>query len=728
MEIKKVKIRNLLSFGNDPTSIDLSRFNIIVGPNASGKTNFLRALTYVGKCLSQRRWSLDTDFFHSGPSSEGIEIEVAISLTEDETNAIANYIVLSILANNPPTKDGLQQAFTKEFAFEIALVLKEKLSEPFRNISVIVRRRNKEISIPEILLKFTFFNLIFYMDSNGKINLTDNNAESSDTDYFSWLLVKNIHILDPKFNTKNYSSWKEKTILTKNNRINNFFNSITKQIEKNRVSVKFLDYIQLTDSNLPVKAANLITELKDFLSHHGYTDVSISFFHLIGHIYNNSIIRISELRSRPEKNTILPTNLDNMADQMTEFDGRDLSKVLFHLKNSTDHLDRTRYSEIVNSFKEMTDCSFDVVLRTISNEHPESGSNRKSFLVSVPTYEDEELPHIEPSPDTYKHEIEIIIEDKKRWIPLRFSAAGLFEILLILTVLIGHKHKVLLLDEPASNLHPLKQIEIRKMLEQISKKKELHNQIVIVTHSSELIGMENTQNTFRFYNENGSTRILSVGEALTQMNLQKEIGGKGTDSQWGEMLFASGIVLVEGLSDKYVIEILDRYLRENGANLQNDNWSVIHIGGKSGFPFFIELGLKLKLNFKILTDSDGVMDLNYRGATTDPSKRIPQIFTYLDKNGVLTSKDKKQLLTFERVNGSFLKEKFQEITGIAKKYGVFALPTKLEDVLNKSNTSRKVKSALEAAEDLIKRGDKVPIDIMNFFTYLKEEKESHKSN
>lgn len=719
MEIKKVKIRNLLSFGNDPISIDLSRFNIIVGPNASGKTNFLRTLTYVGKCLSQRGWSLDTDYFHSGPSSEGIEIEVAISLTEDETNAIANYIVLSMLADNPPEKDGLQQVFIKEFAFEIALVLKEKMSETFRNISVIVRRKNKERDNPEILLKFTFFGLIFYMDSNGKINLTDNNAESSDTDYFSWLLVKNMHILDPKFNTKNYSSWKGKTIFTNNNRINNFFNSITKQIEKNQVSVKFLDYIQLTDSNRPVKAANLITELKDFLSHHGYTDISLSFFHLIGHIYNNSIIRISELRSRPEKNTILPTNLDSMADQMTEFDGRDLSKVLFHLKNSTGHLDRTRYLKINNSFKGMTNCSFDVVLRTISNEHPESGSNRKSFLVSVPTYEGEELPHIESSPDTYKHEIEIMIKDKKRWIPLRFSSAGLFEILLILTVLIGHRHKILLLDEPTSNLHPLKQIELRKMLEQISKKKELHNQIVIITHSSELISMNNTQNTFRFFNENDATKILPIGETLKQMDLRKEMGGKGTDTHWGEMLFSDGMILVEGLSDKYVVEILDKYLKKKGANLLDDNWTVINVG-KGGFPFFIELGLKIKIKWIILTDSDGVMECK-------TSQRMPPIFSVLDKQRILTSNDKDQLIKFERQDGCYQKNNFSKIQAIGKKYGIFALPTDLEGALNITNKYNKIKEALDAVEDLVNHGDIVPSDLMDFFTYLKNKKTSYQS-
>lgn len=48
MELGRVRIRNFLSFGEDVT-VDLSSLNFIVGPNASGKTNFLRALTYVGR-------------------------------------------------------------------------------------------------------------------------------------------------------------------------------------------------------------------------------------------------------------------------------------------------------------------------------------------------------------------------------------------------------------------------------------------------------------------------------------------------------------------------------------------------------------------------------------------------------------------------------------------------------------------------------------------------------
>src|SRR5437763_661329 len=42
--VRTLTIRNLLSFGDQPTTIDLQHLNVLIGPNGSGKSNFIEIL------------------------------------------------------------------------------------------------------------------------------------------------------------------------------------------------------------------------------------------------------------------------------------------------------------------------------------------------------------------------------------------------------------------------------------------------------------------------------------------------------------------------------------------------------------------------------------------------------------------------------------------------------------------------------------------------------------
>ncbi|MGF1577682.1 MAG: AAA family ATPase [Cyanophyceae cyanobacterium] len=45
--IKQLKLKNFLSYGNEETTIDLEPLNVIIGPNASGKSNLIEALSLL---------------------------------------------------------------------------------------------------------------------------------------------------------------------------------------------------------------------------------------------------------------------------------------------------------------------------------------------------------------------------------------------------------------------------------------------------------------------------------------------------------------------------------------------------------------------------------------------------------------------------------------------------------------------------------------------------------
>ena len=42
--LQSLLVRNLLSFGEEPTTVELEHLNVLIGPNGSGKSNFIEVL------------------------------------------------------------------------------------------------------------------------------------------------------------------------------------------------------------------------------------------------------------------------------------------------------------------------------------------------------------------------------------------------------------------------------------------------------------------------------------------------------------------------------------------------------------------------------------------------------------------------------------------------------------------------------------------------------------
>lgn len=47
MFIKTLTLSNFLSFGHDAVPVELGNLNVLIGPNGSGKTNFLEAISLL---------------------------------------------------------------------------------------------------------------------------------------------------------------------------------------------------------------------------------------------------------------------------------------------------------------------------------------------------------------------------------------------------------------------------------------------------------------------------------------------------------------------------------------------------------------------------------------------------------------------------------------------------------------------------------------------------------
>ncbi|MFA6448898.1 MAG: AAA family ATPase [bacterium] len=147
--IEKIKINNISSFGPDSEEIELKSLNVLVGPNASGKSNFIEVIKMLKAMPTDIRSFVNTS---GGPSEllwkggEGnttgiISTQIYYPLTHPQTSAVHNFTfgrkflfsfyVTSeniILSNNDiiyTNADGKGKFTTEEAPFDISKIRKE---------------------------------------------------------------------------------------------------------------------------------------------------------------------------------------------------------------------------------------------------------------------------------------------------------------------------------------------------------------------------------------------------------------------------------------------------------------------------------------------------------------------------------------------------------------------------------------------------------------------------
>ena len=160
---------------------------------------------------------------------------------------------------------------------------------------------------------------------------------------------------------------------------------------------------------------------------------------------------------------------------------------------------------------------------------------------------------------------------------IEFAAAGIIELLIIFTTVIGQKDKVLLLDEPALNLHSILQKRILTIINHAVIKN--HNQVILITHSPFLLNPNTFNHAWKFTSTKNGTQILNLKDIVNSMTLDEK-GRTITrlhNSEIRSILFQHGVILVEGPSDRMVIEKIDRFMTDNemkGPNIEDNEWMV----------------------------------------------------------------------------------------------------------------------------------------------------------
>lgn len=202
--------------------------------------------------------------------------------------------------------------------------------------------------------------------------------------------------------------------------------------------------------------------------------------------------------------------------------------------------------------------------------------------------------------------------------------------------------KVFSIDEPENFLHPQGKRLINTLLDEISQDK--NTQVIYTTHSSELVtNFEEEKFSLSdivyVFKENGFTKVRQFNkkESMRFFKIQEEL-----DVGRGELFFASGVILVEGETEKHSIPLIfkfypwkidnlpERYKDNfkdkptNFFDLDRQNISVINVGGKDNIAKYFEFASKILGVGKVvaIVDKDQDFEKNLKPRLMNLVKKI----------------------------------------------------------------------------------------------------------
>ena len=202
--------------------------------------------------------------------------------------------------------------------------------------------------------------------------------------------------------------------------------------------------------------------------------------------------------------------------------------------------------------------------------------------------------------------------------------------------------RVFAIDEPENFLHPQGKRLINSLLEKIAENE--NTQVIYTTHSSELItNFEEDKFTLKdvvyVYKEDGLTKIrqFTEEESVELFKIQEEL-----DVEKGEIFFASGVILVEGETEKHSLPLIYKYhswskedlperckekYEKNPSDffdLDLQNISVINVGGKDNVLKYFKFAVKIlgKGNVAVILDKDSDFNNNFKRKLKNLIKEI----------------------------------------------------------------------------------------------------------
>lgn len=610
MQITGIRAKNFLSFGNDTEQIDLKDLNIVVGPNNSGKTNLFRTISFVGDVFTDRNRQF-TMYHHNANFEQPFEVSVGIQFNDEEINTICDFFVCSSILTGLNPERGEQSRQFDNLRRSVLLQYGRNFFRPlFRNIRLEIQGHAQELDPVQHWIRIIAPNgRDLFVHPFDTIRLDPNASGSHIPRTFPELIMNELRQQFPE-PVANYLTGQTDVMPRVDYRPTNIFDLVFNTLDSNDSIAIRTDSFIFAEQRHRLAGVNELRRIRNYLLQREFHEDRVHIFNLITTLYNSSIIRTSNIRSKPRAFLNPQETLGALTITTTDLSGEELPSVLFRLKNSANPKERRRYSQILENFKQITGGSeFDVGIRTRilpaqpTNEltlidPPRSAS--RDDIGSLPLQGEEGIRLLAVRTregETVQYELVIQVVDGDLTVSLDFAAAGLFESLILLVALLGHERKMILLDEPALNLHPILQ---KRFLGLVKDAISSHNQIVMITHSPYFIDYnivaktDSTISTNLLYvrKQQNSSVILMPDDV--ELKLKPHLFRP-------EIFFSKCSIIIEGAAD---LATLTAISEGHDSILGKHDIALIDTWGEGSVKQYLPLLNSYKIPFVAMVDND----------------------------------------------------------------------------------------------------------------------------
>jgi energy-coupling factor transporter ATP-binding protein EcfA2 len=623
MKICTIATKNFLSLRDCTISLLSPNLNLFVGSNGSGKTSLFRALrelTEAFEAVGTGSRKVFSHLYNIQAKPRQIDIDVEVSWdTKEEREAINAFLFASLIYTQPGFLTEGFRTLPKPWNIPDYEITSEKL-DFFANW---LREQ-----FPPERLQFLY---------NGHLHLTYREDTGQRLSYTFTCKNEPITILMGSNGFEDGTYWRGSvpalpiTGKPGKNILLEFLFSSTQGLEKDATEALVNTYFAYTEDK-KAEELDIETFLLDLADKHGYLKLELPVsppqaywpeYLLLAEISglnftqaNNSQLSFSRLFALLLRKAFVFTNSifipflqPVVFDEKKVFpvrkmltDEQDIPYWLLGLKNGNIP-EKERYARIQQRFNDLTGKdlakggrTFDMAVDTVTQF---TAQGRREEIV-----------------------IDILVTDAMGPpISMTSQGSGIWETLVLSVFLEAGAGSVILLDEPATSLHPNMQHRLIEVLHTAT------GQVFVVTHSGHLLPTraDRLKHVYRFQRRQGETQVFAGGVAL-QAELQKTENKLSSSLDVGNLLFANGVLLVEGATEVGAFPIWFPKAGDNaGKTLADLNIALYGVEGKGNFPFFLRYLMAYGVPCAVIGDGDALMPtvINKDGETQNNKSVLP---------------------------------------------------------------------------------------------------------